>query len=141
MRDFKQLRVWQEAVRLTQDVYRLTTCFPKSEAFGLTAQLRRASVSISSNIAEGCGRDSTADFARFLRNALGSCREVESQLILVDRLQLTGDRSKVQEVREPCEVVGKMLYAIIMTQTRMEKKVRRPQERAFFSRRTNVSED
>ena len=86
MQDFKQLRVWDNAHRLALAVYRATAAFPKSEMYGLTSQIRRACVSIPSNIAEGCGRDSDGDFARFLRIAQGSANEVEYQLLLASEL-------------------------------------------------------
>jgi four helix bundle protein len=79
---FEDLEVWQEARRLNREVYRITRRFPAAEQFGLAAQLRRASVSVSSNIAEGSGRNSDRDFAHFLENAYGSLMEVASQLFL-----------------------------------------------------------
>ena len=82
MRDFKKLVVWQKAHQLTLEVYRVTASYPRDEVFGLTSQLRRASSSIGANIAEGCGRDTVADFARFLTLAMGSASEVESHLLL-----------------------------------------------------------
>ncbi len=110
--DFKQLRVWNEAVRLTEDVYWLTNRFPKSEAYGITSQLRRASVSISSNIAEGCGRNTPADFKRFLVQALGSAKEVESQLILARRLTIDEGRIK-DELIDQTRKVQAMLHRLI----------------------------
>lgn len=82
MRDYRELIVWQKAHRLTLDVYALTKAFPRDEMFGLTSQLRRAATSIPSNIAEGAGRRTNTDFARFLDIAAGSCNEVEYQLLL-----------------------------------------------------------
>ena len=79
MQDYHKLQVWQKAHQLTLRVYRATGAFPKSEVFGLTSQMRRAAASIEMNIAEGCGRDSTAELARFLRIALGSASELECQ--------------------------------------------------------------
>ena len=110
--DFKQLRVWQEAVRLTMDVYRLTKKFPQEELFGLTAQLRRATVSIASNIAEGCGKSTNADFKRYLHNAYGSCKEVESQLILAQRLKIDDGRI-TNELIERTRKVQAMLYNLV----------------------------
>ena len=77
MQDFRQLRVWQLAHELTLDVYRITKSFPKDEQYGLTSQLRRCSSSIAANIAEGCGRGSDSEFARFLQIAMGSACEFE----------------------------------------------------------------
>ncbi len=82
MRDFRELRVWQNAHQLTLDVYGLTVSFPKSELYGLTSQLRRAASSIPTNIAEGSARGSSKDFGRFLQIALGSATETEYLLLL-----------------------------------------------------------
>ncbi len=82
MRDFKGLQVWQDAHRLTMQVYRETDSFPRREQFGLTDQIRRACVSIPANVAEGCGRRSQKDFARFLQVSVGSSNELEYYLVL-----------------------------------------------------------
>lgn len=82
MQDFRQLKVWGRAHELVLKVYDSTNTFPSEERYGLTSQLRRASSSIPTNIAEGCGRSSDADFARFLSIAIGSASEVEYLLIL-----------------------------------------------------------
>ena len=82
MKDFRQLKVWEKAHHLALEVYKTTATFPKEEIYGLTSQLRRASVSIPTNIAEGCGRNTNADFARFLQIAMGSASETEYELIL-----------------------------------------------------------
>jgi len=79
---FENLEVWQAARSLNRKVYRLTREFPSEEQFGLTSQIRRASVSVSSNIAEGCGRNSDKDFAHFLEQSYGSLMEVASQFFL-----------------------------------------------------------
>jgi four helix bundle protein len=82
MRDFKKLAVWEKAHQAALSTYEATTSFPPFEQYGLTSQLRRAASSIPTNIAEGCGRDSDAELARFLRIAMGSGNEVEYLLIL-----------------------------------------------------------
>ena len=82
MQDFKNLTVWQAARRFTRSLYELTADFPASEEFGLKAQMRRASISICSNIAEGCGRRGDREFRRFLDVAMGSACELECELIL-----------------------------------------------------------
>jgi len=82
MHNYKELIVWQKARTLVKEVYLLTQAFPEVEKFGLTIQLRRAAVSISSNIAEGAGRSSATDFMRFLDIANGSSFEVETQIFL-----------------------------------------------------------
>ena len=86
MRDFRQLRVWKDAHHLALEIYQTTRGFPKEELFALTSQIRRASVSIPSNIAEGCGRGSNKDYANFLQMALGSAFEVDYQLLLAKDL-------------------------------------------------------
>jgi four helix bundle protein len=86
MRDFRELQVWQKAHRLILDVYKETTPFPSHERFGLTAQIRRAAVSIGANIAEGAGKNSHPDFARFLQIGLGSASELEYELLLAHDL-------------------------------------------------------
>ena len=88
MRDFRKLKVWERAHQLTLDVHRVTASFPKSERYGLTSQIRRAASSVPANIAEGCGRNGTAEFARFLHIAMGSASELEYHLLLSRDLQL-----------------------------------------------------
>ena len=82
MKTHKDLDVWKDAVEFTTNVYRTTQVFPKSELYGLISQLRRAAVSIVSNIAEGAARQSTKEFIQYLYHALGSASEVETQLIV-----------------------------------------------------------
>jgi four helix bundle protein len=80
--DFRKLEVWQVAHKVACEVYRETTSFPKTEAYGLTAQLRRSAASVPANIAEGCGRRGDAEFSRFVRISLGSATELEYHLLL-----------------------------------------------------------
>lgn len=91
IRDYRELIVWQKAMDLVVEVYRLTRSFPREELYGLTNQVRRAVVSIPSNIAEGQARQSTAEFRNFLSIAQGSRAEVETQLMIAVRLQYTTD--------------------------------------------------
>lgn len=86
MQDFRQLIIWQEAMGLACDTYLASKTFPEAEKYGLTSQIRRSSVSIPSNIAEGCGRGSQREFARFLRIAYGSACELETQVLLAGNL-------------------------------------------------------
>ena len=88
MNNISQLKVWEEAIELSVEVYRATSSFPKQEIFGLTSQIRRSAISISSNIAEGAGRNSKNEFYHFLGIANGSSQELKTQLIISDRLQL-----------------------------------------------------
>lgn len=82
MKDFKKLKVWEKSHLLTLEVYKATRSFPKEELYGLTSQMRRASVSIPSNIAEGCGRGSDAELSRFCQISMGSASELECQILL-----------------------------------------------------------
>jgi four helix bundle protein len=93
MGDFKKLEVWQIAHLLACDVYRNTGAFPKTEAYGLTSQLRRSAASIAANIVEGCGRGGDTEFARFIRISLGSATELEYHLLLSRDVGLMDDRT------------------------------------------------
>ncbi|MCU0645970.1 MAG: four helix bundle protein [bacterium] len=82
MKDFRKLNVWEKGHLLALEVYNATRSFPKDELYGLTSQMRRASVSIPSNIAEGCGRGSDAELSRFCQISMGSASELEYQILL-----------------------------------------------------------
>ena len=83
MRDFRKYTIWQDGIKCVKNIYKLSHGLPNDERFGLISQIRRASVSIPSNIAEGCGRQSDKEFKRFLEIALGSAFELETQLIII----------------------------------------------------------
>jgi four helix bundle protein len=85
-RSYRDLDVWKLAIEIVKDIYRVTEKFPPAELFGLTTQLRRAAISIPSNIAEGQGRNSSKEFRQFLAIALGSLAEVETQLIIASEI-------------------------------------------------------
>ena len=91
MGDFKRLAVWNKAHRLVLDIYRASVSFPQEERYGLTAQVRRAAISIPANIAEGCGRSGDRELGRFLRIALGSATEIEYHILLAKDLELLED--------------------------------------------------
>ena len=91
MHNFKELKVWQKGIQLAVDMYKQTENFPNDEKFGLTSQMRRAAVSIPSNIAEGCGRKTDRDLSNFLSHSLGSQYELETQLIISKEVQLIAD--------------------------------------------------
>ena len=91
MRDFREFKVWGKAHSLTLEIYRCTSAFPKAEMYGLTSQLRRASSSIPANIAEGCGRGSNKELARFLQIGLGSASELEYHILLAHDLSYLRD--------------------------------------------------
>jgi four helix bundle protein len=109
---FQELTVWQRAIDLTVCVYRLTRAFPKEETYGLISQLRRASISVASNIAEGRGRLNPAEFRQFLGVALGSTFEVKTQLVVARRLEMA-DRRELDEAAKLSEEVSKMLTSFI----------------------------
>lgn len=112
MRDFRKLKVWTKAHQLVLALYRATTGFPRSEMFGLTSQIRRGAVSIAANIAEGCGRDSEADFGHFLHIAMGSASELEYHLLLAHDLNLMVDPVH-KELEGELIAVKRMLGALI----------------------------
>ena len=109
---FRDLHAWQRAIQTTLAVYRLTQDFPKQEMFGLTSQMRRASVSVASNIAEGYGRNSTGGYKQFLGMARGSNSEVETQLVIAKGLGY-GEVQRLKEAEDLCVEVGKMLRAML----------------------------
>src|SRR5947209_17813188 len=82
MRNYRELQVWHKAHKLTLDLYRLSREFPREELYGLSSQMRRAAVSIGANLAEGCGRRTSTELARFVRIALGSASELDYHLLL-----------------------------------------------------------
>lgn len=82
MRNYRDLQVWTKAHKLTLDLYRLSQAFPREEIYGLTSQLRRAAVSIGANLAEGCGRRTSPELARFVKIAMGSASELDYHLLL-----------------------------------------------------------
>ncbi len=86
--DFKHLKIWQKGIDIAENCYYLTKSFPKEELYGMVQQVRRASASIPANIAEGYGRRSSGDYARFLNIAQGSINELQTHLILCQRVQL-----------------------------------------------------
>lgn len=113
MRDFRKMQVWQKAHQLTLLVYRITRTYPPEELFGLTSQTRRAAASIPANIAEGCGRESAADFRRFLAMAMGSASELEYHLLLARDLGLLHDSDDRGANRDVVEV-KRMLASLIL---------------------------
>jgi len=109
---FKDLLVWQRAVQLSLATYKLTSTFPLSERFGLTNQLRRASVSVASNIAEGYGRSSKGEYLQFLGHARGSNCELQTQLVIAEGLGF-GEASSRRSAEGLSEEVSRMLVAIM----------------------------
>lgn len=110
MKSFKDLEVWKRAIDLVEDVYSLTAKFPANEQFGLVSQMRRAAVSIPSNIAEGQGRKNPKEFIQFLYIAKGSLAEIETQLIICERLGLISD---LTALTDRMKVLRMMLIGLI----------------------------
>ena len=96
MRNYRDLRVWDESHRLTLAIYKTTMSFPRDERFGLTSQIRRASASIAANLAEGCGRRSDAEMGRFVQIAMGSGAELSYHLLLSKDLEFLIRRSRCE---------------------------------------------
>jgi len=108
IKNFQDLRIWQIGIEVVKDVYILTKKFPKEELYGLTSQMRQSAVSIPSNIAEGFRRYHNKEYKQFLYIALGSCAELETQIIIANELDYTNDNSKT-------EVIEKIKYICRMT--------------------------
>ncbi|MCF8272642.1 MAG: four helix bundle protein [Flavobacteriaceae bacterium] len=104
MHKFKDLEIWKRSRFFCSKIYAITSSFPESEKFGLTNQLRRASVSIPSNIAEGSSRKSNKDFSRFLEIAIGSCYEIETQLLIANDLNFISENELQQHSTELNEI-------------------------------------
>ena len=113
MQNFRNLKVWQKAHMLTLNIYRATKSFPREEMYGLTSQMRRASVSIAANIAEGTCRNGDADFGRFLQMAAGSASEVEYHLLLALDLELL-KTADCQRLSNEVVEVKRMLASLLL---------------------------
>ena len=112
MKDFHELKVWQKAHQLTLAVYQVTTAFPREELYGLTSQLRRCSASIPANLAEGCGRNGDAEFARFCSIAMGSASELEYHLLLAKDRKLIKPKDHA-ELSQRATELQRMLTALL----------------------------
>jgi four helix bundle protein len=112
MRNFRTLTIWQESMAIVKKVYSLAELLPKEEKYGLRSQITRSSVSIASNIAEGCSRSSQIDFKRFLQIALGSSFELETQLIIIGELSLISTK-EISETITNINKVQKMINNLI----------------------------
>jgi four helix bundle protein len=112
VQSFRDLLVWQRSLQLTVPVYRLTQGFPREEIYGLTSQIRRAAVSIPSNIAEGYGRLSRGEYRQFLGVARGSNFEVQTQIEIARALNL-GDQKLLNESKGLSHEVGKMIFGLL----------------------------
>ena len=112
MKDFRSLKVWEKAHLLTLKIYKVTEKFPREELYGLTSQIRRACVSIPTNIAEGCVRSSDADFSRFIYIALGSTSELEYLMMLAMDLNFIKTELHT-ELNNEINEIKKMLISMI----------------------------
>ena len=112
MRDFREIKVWEKSHRLILGIYKATGGFPREELYGLTAQLRRCSASISANIAEGCGRSGDAELGRFMLISMGSASELEYHLLLARDLGYV-DLRQYRELSRRTEEVKRMLSTFI----------------------------
>ena len=113
MHNYKKLNVWVSSISLVKNIYKLTRKFPKDEMFVLTQQLRRAAISIASNIAEGAGRNSNAQFKNFLQISIGSCYEAETQLIISKELEYISE--------EELDTISKELDSIMKMNHNLQK--------------------
>jgi len=112
MKSHKDLDVWKKSIDLSVEVYRLSESFPKEEMYGITSQMRRASVSIASNIAEGAARRTDKDFIHFLHMALGSASELDTQIEIMIKVGYA-DSIAMKELQKSNGVISKMLYGLI----------------------------
>ncbi len=119
MQDYKKLKVWEKSHHLALEIYRITAGFPKEELYGLTSQLRRSVISISTNIAEGCGRAGDYEFQRFLSISIGSTMETECLMLLAHDLGYLTDKHQ-QELSLQLNSIRQMLIALY-------KKTKKPQ--------------
>ncbi len=111
---FEKLRIWQESMILVKEIYKCTSTFPKEERYDLTSQMRRAAISIPSNIAEGSQRTTNKDFANFISIAKGSLAELRTQIHIAEGLEYIG-KEKANEVLLRIEDINKMLYSFLQT--------------------------
>lgn len=112
VRNYKELIVWQKSMLLVEQVYLLTKSFPKDEIYGLTNQARRAAVSIPSNIAEGQARKGTAEFIHFLSISMGSRAELETQMMIAQRLDYISE-SELEKLLSLSEEIKKMTHSLV----------------------------
>ena len=112
MKDFRTLKVWEKSHKVVLAVYEVTKSFPKSELYGVTSQIQRAAVSVPTNIAEGCGKDSDAELGRYFKIAMGSSSELEYLLLLAHDLRYLDD-NQYNQLHANLVEVRKMLNAFI----------------------------
>jgi len=120
IQSYRDLKVWQTAMDIAENCYKLTRQFPRDELYGMTSQVRRSAASVAANIAEGHGRNSRGEYIQFLRVAQGSLKELETHLILAARVGLIRN-DLIAQVLEQTEGLGKMLRALIRSLERGKK--------------------
>jgi len=112
IKNFQDLRIWQIGIEVVKDIYILTKKFPKEELYGLTSQMRRSAVSIPSNIAEGFRRYHNKEYKQFLHIALGSCAELETQIIIANELDYINEINKtelIEKIKYICRMTVKLI--------------------------------
>jgi four helix bundle protein len=112
VKDYKDLRVWQKGIEIVDKIYSMTNSFPKDELYGLVSQMRKAAVSIPSNIAEGFARQHNKEYKQFLYISLGSCAELDTQLIIAHRRDYI-TKKKLEELVEDINHESRMLVSLI----------------------------
>ena len=112
IKSYNDLDIWKRSIKLVEDIYRLTKSFPKEELYGLTSQMRRAAVSIPSNIAEGFTRFHNKEYKQFLYIALGSCSELSTQIIIASRLKYFGN-NKIEQLLNEIDEICRMTMSLI----------------------------
>lgn len=112
VKSYRDLTVWQKSMDLVVRCYQLTSQFPKTEIYGLSSQIQRAAVSIPANIAEGKGRNYLGDYIRHLSIANGSLKELETHLLIVERLEYI-KQEELKILLNKCEEIGRMLHSLI----------------------------
>ncbi|NKC23104.1 four helix bundle protein [Ochrobactrum oryzae] len=109
---YRDLLVWQQAMEMVTSIYKVTDCWPKEEIYGLTSQVRRAAVSVPANIAEGFGRENRGSYQQFLRIAQGSLKEMETHLLIAERLGFMQSET-INSMLVKSESIGKLLRLLI----------------------------
>ncbi len=112
IKNFQDLSIWQKGIEVVRDIYILTKKFPKEELYGLTSQMRRSAVSIPSNIAEGFRRYHNKEYKQFLYIAMGSCAELETQIIIANELNYINDNYKtelIEKIKYICRMINQLI--------------------------------
>ncbi|HZO87771.1 MAG TPA: four helix bundle protein [Chthonomonadaceae bacterium] len=119
LQSYRELRVWQNGMRIAELCYHLTRDFPREELYSMTSQIRRAASAIPANIAEGYGRGHRTEYVQFVRVANGSLKELETHLLLSIRVQLA-EEAEVEAILALCEEEGRMLTALLQSLSQTE---------------------